>query len=185
MGHVGVKKCTMLFNEYFTCDQLNKIVKQVVTRCDICQRCKDHSRHNYGETTPIIPTTKGELVSADYYGPLPTATGGVKYILVMVDNFTKFVKLYKVRRATTAITLKKGQEYVEECGKPRNLLTDNGTQFTNEIWRKGLTVLGIQPKLTRSGTRADNVIYLRGLIAGWVIYFVSSQEKGTQIGLNT
>lgn len=45
------------------------------------------------------PSYKGDLVSADYYGPLVTSTAGVKYILVLTDNITKYVKLYVLKRA--------------------------------------------------------------------------------------
>ena len=63
----------------------------------------------------------------DYYGPLLTSTSGVKYILVVVDNFTKYVKLYTMKKATTAITLNKLKLYIQEVGKPKSILTDNGT----------------------------------------------------------
>ena len=87
-----------------------------------------------GETQPVIPKSKGELISIDYYGPLPTSTSGVKYILIMVDNFTKFVKLYKLKKATTTVTINKIKLYCEEIGKPVAILTDNGTQFTSQRW---------------------------------------------------
>ena len=77
-------------------------IRDSIKTCDKCQRCKDTNNRNlFGGTKPILPTTKGELVSGDYYRPLPTSTGGIKYIFVMIDNFTKFVKLYTLRRATT------------------------------------------------------------------------------------
>jgi hypothetical protein len=106
-GHCGMQKTEKLFKEYFTGDQINKTVYRIIRSCDICQRCKDHHRENYGETKPMIPKQKGEMVSIDFYGPLVTSSGGVKYILVMVDNFTKFVKLYTLKRATTRATLRK------------------------------------------------------------------------------
>ena len=114
---------------------------------DRCQRCKDSNNRNlFGGTKPIIPTNKGELISGDFYGPLPTAAAGVKYILVIVDNFTKYVKLYTLRRATTVATLRRLRQYVNEFGKPKAILTDNGTQFTSKQWIKGLDELGIIPK---------------------------------------
>ena len=84
----------------------------------------------------------------DYYGPLPTSTSGVKYILVVVDNFKKYVKLYTMKKATMAITLNKLKLYIQEVGKPKSILTDNGTQFTSRSWIKSLGDLGIKPKYT-------------------------------------
>ena len=101
-GHLVGKKCTKLLQESFTFDKMSRKIKEYVKTCDKCQRCKDSQNRNlFGGTMPILPSEKGELISRDYYGPLPVSTGGVKYIFVMVDNFTKFVKLYTLRRATT------------------------------------------------------------------------------------
>ena len=35
-----------------------------------------------------------DLVAVDLYGPLPKGRGGVVYIFVVLDTFTKFVRLY-------------------------------------------------------------------------------------------
>jgi transposase InsO family protein len=147
-GHPGVKKTTLLFKEYFTCNQSSAIIKKLIKKCPTCQKCKDHTRAIIGETRPVVPTAKGELVSMDYFGPLPTSTAGVKYLLVMVDNFTKFVKLYSLKRATTISTLNRVKQYIDAYGKPKAILTDNGTQFTTNKWIKGLNELNIQPRFT-------------------------------------
>lgn len=73
-------------------DQLVKTTKDIIRTCDLCQKCKDNNRH-HGETKAILPMGRGELISANYYGPLATLTSEVKYILVIIDNFTKYVRL--------------------------------------------------------------------------------------------
>lgn len=98
-------KTEKLFKEYFTGDRVVKTIHKIISKCDLCQRCKDYHKYNIGETKPIIPKKKGDLISMDYYGPLVTSTGGVKYILVVIDNFTKYVKLYAMKNATTRATL--------------------------------------------------------------------------------
>lgn len=147
-GHGGVQKTKKLFKECFTADQINHSVKDLVRKCDTCQRCKDHYHGNKGETLAIVPHHKGELVSADFYGPLIASSGRIKYILVLVDNFTKFVKLYGLQRATTKATLTRVNQYVQAYGKPKAILTDNGTQFTTVHWTEGLKALDIKSKFT-------------------------------------
>lgn len=61
---------------------------------------------------------------------------GVQYILIFVENFTKYVKLYKLERATTKVAINKVIEYVGDKGKPNYIPTDNGTQFTARMWKK-------------------------------------------------
>lgn len=147
-GHVGCKKTLQLFQEYFTCNAANKMVKQAIKPCDACQKCKDYGKAAVGETKAVIPKAKGELISMDYYGPLPTSSGGVKFLLIMVDNFTKYVKLYAIKRATTTITVNKLRQYISQYGKPGAVLTDNGTQFTSRRWTKELNNMEIKTKFT-------------------------------------
>ena len=126
--------------------------------CDVCQRCKDSGNKLItGETRPILRSRKGELISMDYYGPLPVSSGGVRYLLVMVDNFTKYVELYALRRATTNATLKRLQQYITSHGKPHSILTDNGTQFTSRKWTQGLEQLSIKPKYTAIRNPCTNI----------------------------
>ena len=148
-GHLGAKRCIKMLQEHFTLDRMQRKVKAYVQTCDTCQKCKDtNNRMLFGGTRTVLPTARGDLVSADYYGPLPTGAGGVKYLLVMVDNFTKFVKLFTLRRATTTTTLRRIKDYCEEYGRPKVIMTDNGTQFTSKKWVDGLKELNIQPKYT-------------------------------------
>lgn len=71
--------------------------------------------------------------------------GGVQYLFVMLDAFSKFVRLYPIKRATTKVTLNKiCKDYINELGTPRRILSDNGTQFTSLLWRNTLERLGIK-----------------------------------------
>lgn len=179
-GHGGVKRTMEIFRESFATDQLHKITKDIVSRCDLCQRCKDNNRMLHGETKAIVPSRKGDLLSIDFYGPLVTSTAGVRYILVIVDNFTKLVKLYAVKRATTYITLKRLKEYVELHGTPHAVLADNGTQFTTPKWKEGLAAMNIKARWTAIRNPCTNVaerinrqlgnlfrLFIRGTHAGW------------------
>ena len=106
-----------MLQEPFTFDGMLKKVKTYIQTCDTCQKCKDpNNRMLFGGTRAMIPSARGDIVSADYYGPLPTGAGGVKYLLVMVDDFTKFVKLFTLRRATTTTTLRRIKDYCAEFG---------------------------------------------------------------------
>lgn len=70
-GHPGTKKTLKLVREYFTMDSMCKTISKLIRCCDVCQRCKDGGNiYITGETRPIIPTRKGEMVSLDFYGPL-------------------------------------------------------------------------------------------------------------------
>lgn len=179
-GHGGIRRILELFKESFATDQLIRTTREIIKKCDLCQRCKDNNVKLQGETTAVLPKQKGDLVSVDYYGPLVTSTSGVKYILVIIDNFTKFVKLYALKRATTCVTLNKIRQYSEQHGVPKAILSDNGTQFTTVKWKEGLVAMNIKPKYTAIRNPCTNVaerinrqlgnlfrLYMKGAHTGW------------------
>lgn len=65
-------------------------------------------------------------------------------ILIIVDVFRKFTKLYGLRGASSAACLRKIRQYAEENGRPARLISDNGPQFSSRSWKRGLLALGIK-----------------------------------------
>jgi hypothetical protein len=68
-----------------------------------------------------------QLGRLDLVCPFKKAKGGFKHIFVVVDKFTKWIKV----KPTTSITAAKVVEFIKEnmCkfGVPNNIITDNGT----------------------------------------------------------
>ncbi|PNF35697.1 hypothetical protein B7P43_G17396 [Cryptotermes secundus] len=107
LGHQGTDKCMHHLSYSFYIRNLGRKVCQHVSHCDVCQRVKHPNRAYEIETRSHLPTKPGELTSLDLYGPLPTGRGGVKYILVCLDVFSKHVALYALKSATTKSCLNK------------------------------------------------------------------------------
>lgn len=80
-------------------------------------------------------------------GLLPTAKGEVKYAVVTVDYFTKWVEVEPL----VSITTKKVLDFVVKniiCrfGLPAKIVSDNGTQFDSDVFTKFCKRHGIQKK---------------------------------------
>jgi transposase InsO family protein len=119
-------------------------------------RCRDTPFENHCpnrsyaiECRNHLPAAPGDLCATDFFGPLPVGRGGVRYILVILDVFSKFVKLYPLRAATTRACLNRVTEhYVTQVIQSKCILSDNGTQFASPTWRKTLAELGIDVKFS-------------------------------------
>jgi transposase InsO family protein len=79
------------------------------------------------QTIPItwpFPTWGLDLV-----GPFKKAKGGFRHIFIVVDKFTKWIKV----KPATSITVAKAVTFIKEImyrfGVPNNIITDNRTQF--------------------------------------------------------
>ena len=87
---------------------------------------------------PMMVTTPLQLVHLDYTTFEMTTNLNeslkVKYILVIVDHFTRYTRAYvtKDQKASTAAkTLYEG--FISIFGAPKRILTDQGKAFTSEV----------------------------------------------------
>jgi len=86
-----------------------------------------------------LPQRPGELCAVDLYGSLTTSRGNVRYICVCYDVFSKYVKLYPLKSATTKACLNKLlNHYSVNVIKLRIIFSDDGSQFSSPVWLKKL-----------------------------------------------
>jgi hypothetical protein len=147
LGHAGSEKCIAEIAHTFYIKNLGQKVKKALSCCDICQRVKHPNRAYEVEIRSHLPTKPGDLCALDLYGQLPVGRGGVRYLLVCLDVFSKHTKLYPIRAATTKACLNKlTADYFPHVIIPSCILSDHGTQFTSPMWKKKLAQLDVSVK---------------------------------------
>lgn len=110
-------------------------ILKITTCCELYQKSKPVNFQTKGEYHSITTKNPLELIAVDLIGPLPVNRSSVQYILAILDHFTKFVKLYSLRRATTrAILYKIHHDFIPQWGLPKKFLGDNRPQFTSRRW---------------------------------------------------
>lgn len=139
-GHFGITRTTKNIVDRFYWPGMNEQIKQYIKSCQICQR---HSYKKYKKNYPITPICNQvgdffELVGVDAVGPLPMTVNGNKYILVMIDYFTKWAEAKAVRNLTAITTIKFYDEVFHRLGFPKRILSDNGSNFVAEETKKYL-----------------------------------------------
>jgi len=73
-----------------------------------------------------------------------TTTTGNKYILVLVNNFTKCVVLFAVKGTTAEALLTCVGQFVEAYGLPKKFITDRGSCYTSKLFEEYCRDQGIQ-----------------------------------------
>lgn len=147
MGHQGAYKVLKYIRDRFFWTGMTRRVKQVIKVCHDCQVTKSETVKYVGPCRSIITENIGDLVMVDLYGPLPSGLFGMSYVLVIQDSFSKFVKFYGLRKATTRSVLTQMRKFFEII-KPTAIMSDNGSQFASKAWREGLKQEGIKPIYT-------------------------------------
>jgi hypothetical protein len=84
-----------------------------------------------------------ERLSIDTVGPFPADEDGNIAVIVIIDNFSRFVTLHRAKdmgslSATTAIL-----EHLGYFGPPFVIQTDKGSQFFNSVMKELTTLTGI------------------------------------------
>jgi hypothetical protein len=80
----------------------------------------------------------------DIAGPLPVTKQRNKYILVICDHFTKWVKYYALKDMTASTVAKYLVDFILNFGIPEQILTDQGTNFMSQLINEIYDVLDIQ-----------------------------------------
>lgn len=120
-------------------------VKKYVYRCEICHAQKVSQMGRSGLMgSPKNINQPFQLLSCDISGPYPKSKLNNCYLLVVVDWFTKFTFIHRMKRATA----KEICNFIENhvfltFGVPQIMVQDNGSQFTSKEFKDLLTKYSI------------------------------------------
>jgi hypothetical protein len=123
-------------------------VSTFIESCPTCQKTRLAGPHTDVREGNIMSSEPYETISIDIAGPYPEDDYKNKYIIAVVDNFTRFTELF-ARPAQTA-------RAVAEClldvfgryGAPKKVRSDQGTQFTSDLIKEFLQLVGSKQLLT-------------------------------------
>ncbi|HEX4851861.1 MAG TPA: DDE-type integrase/transposase/recombinase, partial [Puia sp.] len=141
-GHFALKKTHLRIKRFYWHGMLNDFKKWI----QYCKECQE--RTGRPQDVPLMPSRISrvfEKLGADYCGPLQPTSRGNKYILNLVDWFSKFVISIPLPNVKTDLFV---QHFVNEVvlkyGPPLALVTDNASNFTANMLREACECLQIQ-----------------------------------------
>ena len=116
-----------------------------IKTCDKCQRFANLIWRPSEELTPMTAPWLFPQWGLDIIGPFPTAIRRLKFLVVGIDYFTKWVEA----EALATIMKKNVRSFVWKniiyrYGIHRVLVSDNGKQFDNDTFRDFCSQLGIK-----------------------------------------
>ncbi|CAB0027829.1 unnamed protein product [Trichogramma brassicae] len=124
---------------------LHRDVTRYVKACQICQQCKVQQLLPAGLMGRRPFTKPWSVVAGDVMGPFPRTARGNEYILVFVDEFTRWVEVIPIRKANAQTIRRELNERIFlRFGVPDIFHSDNGTEFKNKIVDKFLKERGVK-----------------------------------------
>ena len=131
-AHLGVDTVFEKIKERYYWPQMYEDAREYVSTCDSCQKRGSSKR----KEKLILLTIREPFyrIGIDIKGPLPRTTKGNRYIIVAMDYFTKWPEA----KAITDIKAETVAKFIYEeiiCrhGVPKEILSDRGTSFVNQV----------------------------------------------------
>ena len=147
-GHLGIRKTLRVFRRRFEGVRNKMICQEVVSSCLGCQLGSDYQPRNVpqGQIESISPW---DILSVDVMGPFISSRKGERYILSIIDSFSKYLILVPLKDHTAStVSQALYERVIGYFGCPKKILCDRGTEFTGRIWSESMSLLGVQQVLT-------------------------------------
>ena len=124
-------------------------IKSFIRSFHQCQMRKSLQKKGTGHLQQFSSPEPFHTVGIDIFGPLPRTTIGNRYVVVIVDRFSRWLELAAVPDIT-AETMAEVlvDRIVLRHGCPRRLLSDRGSQFTSQLFKEVSARLGIKKIFT-------------------------------------
>ena len=148
-GHFYFWKTLGKVKKYFTWGGINKDVQIYCKACQVCATKKTAGRHQKAEMRRYDVGLPMEEVAIDLMGPYPESEDGNKYVLVIVDSFSKWMEAYPVPNIEAKTVAERlVMEFFSRFGVPLQIKSDRGRQFDCALFEEMCTLLDIEHRMS-------------------------------------
>lgn len=132
-AHLGARKLLSVMSRHVVIPAGGVLVKTAVQGCLLCSQRKP-PKQKLGLMASSPPSKPWHTVAMDFAGPYAPSASGNRYVLVFVDQFTKWVELVATPDQLAATVVRAFyQRVICRHGAPARLLSDNGPQFRSSF----------------------------------------------------
>ena len=133
-SHRGINKTLAALRSCYYWPGLTRQVKRWVRICHECGAKKNWGRKRRSPLKQHVVGVPMERLAMDILGPLPLTPRGNRFVLVVTDYFTKWTESYAIpNQEAVTVAEKLVGEFVCRFGVPRELPSDQGTNFESKV----------------------------------------------------
>ncbi|MGL5118586.1 MAG: integrase catalytic domain-containing protein [Plesiomonas shigelloides] len=130
LSHTSCAKVVQAINQLYCIADVHKTAKLVLDACLTCAQVNPHKSAKHDALTH--PEAPFQHLQIDFTHMPPI--GNLKYLLVIVDRFSKWPEAFPCAREDAKTVVKiLTKEIVPRWGVPARLESDNGTSFTSKV----------------------------------------------------
>ena len=133
-GHAGSSKTLRKLRERYWWKHMARDVKRWVSACLVCRKRKTPRPLHAGTPQSVcLSPHPFHTVAIDLVGPASEATSGNKYILTMLDTFTRWVVAVPIpSKRTDVVAHAIYRHWICKYGCMSRVLSDQGREFVNK-----------------------------------------------------
>ena len=134
-GHFGRFKTIKAAENLYYWPSLRIDCIEYLNQCHSCTQFKAPSGLNqvYQELPPVNTPLKRIAIDLT---DMHQGHDGNRYILTIIDHFSRFVKFFPLRNKCATSIIERLEKYVGDFGDPEAILLDNALEFTGSEMRK-------------------------------------------------
>lgn len=136
MHHLGSERVVELARQRFYWPQMQKQIEFYIKKQCRCLMAKQPAVPARAELVPIETSYPFQMIGIDYM-ELDVAKGGFRYVLVVVDHFTRYIQMYATKKKSgMAAADKIFNDFILRYGFPERIHHDQGREFNNSLFNR-------------------------------------------------
>ena len=147
LGHFQTESTVNRLNEEYTWRGLENDVEEAIARCKQCH--ENHTvtpSHHPAQATDIFHIH--QRVGIDLVLGLPETTEGYVGCMVTTEYLSKWPTVVPIKTKSAVEIADKLIDYISMYGPPKEILTDQGTEFNNALVAAILNKIGVAHRIT-------------------------------------
>jgi len=145
-GHFAFQKTKESIERRYYIPNLASLLKNHIQHCIVCSQAKGNDVRMKGAVWPYDQVVHfGEAVHIDLLKlPAPSPQGN-KYLVVMIDRWTRWVEVYPIpKKDMETVARVFINVWICRWCPPKQLISDRGKEFLNKVLKKVNNILSIE-----------------------------------------
>ena len=144
-GHLGITLTKCRIRQDYWWPSMDNHIETLVRECIMCAQSDKSQKTFDAPLTPVpLPDGPWQKLAFDIMGPYENRPPHLRYVLVLVDYYSKWPEIEFVQSITTRVVIRFLSSVFAREGFPQELVTDNGTQLKSEEMTTFLKSNGIK-----------------------------------------
>ena len=144
-GHLGRDKTRQRLLRRFFWPTVFRDVEEYCRTCGVCQKATQRGV----QKAPLVPlpivSEPFSRIAMDIVGPLLRSRSGNKYLLVICDYATRYPEAVPLKSIDAESVAEELIKVFARVGVPREILTDQGSNFTSQLLAELYRLLQVRP----------------------------------------